>query len=93
MPRAGFEPAIPATKRLQTYALDRADDMSDCRMLIVLRLLVKINYWTYKIRRDLQSYDINARKKNEVHDKRILTLCNASRNKDQMPSELFDLEH
>jgi hypothetical protein len=24
MPRAGFEPAIPATKRPQTYALDRA---------------------------------------------------------------------
>jgi hypothetical protein len=24
MPRAGFEPAIPATKRLQTYALDSA---------------------------------------------------------------------
>jgi hypothetical protein len=24
MPRAVFEPAIPATKRLQTYALDRA---------------------------------------------------------------------
>jgi hypothetical protein len=22
MPRAGFEPAIPATKRLQTHALD-----------------------------------------------------------------------
>jgi hypothetical protein len=25
MPSAGFEPAIPATKRPQTYALDRAD--------------------------------------------------------------------
>jgi hypothetical protein len=25
MPRAGFEPATPVTKRLQTYALDRAD--------------------------------------------------------------------
>jgi hypothetical protein len=25
MSRAGFEPATPATKRLQTYALDRAD--------------------------------------------------------------------
>jgi hypothetical protein len=24
MPRAGFKPAIPATKRQQTYALDRA---------------------------------------------------------------------
>jgi hypothetical protein len=24
IPRAGFEPAIPATKRPQTYALDRA---------------------------------------------------------------------
>jgi hypothetical protein len=24
MPRAGFEPATPATKRPQTYALDRA---------------------------------------------------------------------
>jgi hypothetical protein len=24
MPREGFEPAIPATKRPQTYALDRA---------------------------------------------------------------------
>jgi hypothetical protein len=24
MPRAGFVPATPATKRLQTYALDRA---------------------------------------------------------------------
>jgi hypothetical protein len=24
MPRAGFEPSIPATKRLQTYALDHA---------------------------------------------------------------------
>jgi hypothetical protein len=24
MPRAEFEPAIPATKRPQTYALDRA---------------------------------------------------------------------
>jgi hypothetical protein len=24
MPREGFEPAIPATKRLQTYALNRA---------------------------------------------------------------------
>jgi hypothetical protein len=24
MPRAGFEPAIPATKRLQTYAIDHA---------------------------------------------------------------------
>jgi hypothetical protein len=24
MPLAGFEPAIPATKRPQTYALDRA---------------------------------------------------------------------
>jgi hypothetical protein len=24
MPRAGFEPAIPVTKRPQTYALDRA---------------------------------------------------------------------
>jgi hypothetical protein len=24
MPSAGFEPAIPATKRPQTYALDRA---------------------------------------------------------------------
>jgi hypothetical protein len=24
MPSGGFEPAIPATKRLQTYALDRA---------------------------------------------------------------------
>jgi hypothetical protein len=24
MPRVGFEPAIPATKRPQTYALDRA---------------------------------------------------------------------
>jgi hypothetical protein len=24
MPRAGFEPAIPATKQQQTYALDRA---------------------------------------------------------------------
>jgi hypothetical protein len=24
MPRAGFEPTIPETKRLQTYALDRA---------------------------------------------------------------------
>jgi hypothetical protein len=24
MPRAGFEPTIPATKRPQTYALDRA---------------------------------------------------------------------
>jgi hypothetical protein len=24
MPLAGFETAIPATKRLQTYALDRA---------------------------------------------------------------------
>jgi hypothetical protein len=24
MPRAGFKPAIPATKRLQTYVLDRA---------------------------------------------------------------------
>jgi hypothetical protein len=24
MPRSGFEPAIPATKLLQTYALDRA---------------------------------------------------------------------
>jgi hypothetical protein len=23
MPQAGFEPAIPATKRTQTYALDR----------------------------------------------------------------------
>jgi hypothetical protein len=24
MPRAGFEPAIPTTKRQQTYALNRA---------------------------------------------------------------------
>jgi hypothetical protein len=27
MPRARFEPAIPATKRPQTYALDRAVTM------------------------------------------------------------------
>jgi hypothetical protein len=28
MPRAGFEPANPATKRPQTYALDRASTVT-----------------------------------------------------------------
>jgi hypothetical protein len=31
MPRAGFEPAIPATKRPQIYALDRAGTKKTCR--------------------------------------------------------------
>jgi hypothetical protein len=34
MPPAGFEPAIPASERLQTYALDRANN-SVGRMLLL----------------------------------------------------------
>jgi hypothetical protein len=33
MPRAGFELAIPATKRPQTYALDRAATGIGCGLL------------------------------------------------------------
>jgi hypothetical protein len=35
MPRAGFEPVTPATKRLQTYALDRAVTDVDPELLFV----------------------------------------------------------
>jgi len=33
MPSAGFEPTIPASKRLQTYALDRTPTVSGGRRL------------------------------------------------------------
>jgi len=36
MPLAGFEPAITASERLQTYALDRADSaIGDCAIFLV----------------------------------------------------------
>jgi hypothetical protein len=39
MPSAGFEPATPATKRQQTYVLDRAaTEVGDCRLHIVTYL-------------------------------------------------------
>jgi hypothetical protein len=37
MPRSGFEPAIPTTNRLQTYALDRAATMIGLLRLYTLR--------------------------------------------------------
>jgi hypothetical protein len=40
MPRAGFKPAIPATKRQQTYALVRAaTDISICLVGLNVNLL------------------------------------------------------
>jgi hypothetical protein len=39
MPRVGLEPAIPATKRPQTYALDRAATGIDTTSQIQIRLL------------------------------------------------------
>jgi hypothetical protein len=49
MPRAGFEPAIPATKRPYadpTYALDRADTeigVSLCHCVCIGPILIKTN--------------------------------------------------
>jgi hypothetical protein len=43
MPRAGFEPATPATKRPQTYALDRAPKHSCVKFLQVINSVKWIN--------------------------------------------------
>jgi hypothetical protein len=40
MPSAGFEPAIPVTKRPQTYALDRVGTGIDCVFKLLLLLLL-----------------------------------------------------
>ena len=49
MPSAGFEFAIPATERLQTYVLDRAATGTDglykySRMSIIVSLLTVSNF-------------------------------------------------
>jgi hypothetical protein len=41
MPRAGFEPAIPTTKRPQTYALDSAATGIDMQVCYVYKLTVE----------------------------------------------------
>jgi hypothetical protein len=44
MPREGFEPAIPATKRPQTYALDRAATGIALIMMMVIKTLCDLKF-------------------------------------------------
>jgi hypothetical protein len=42
MPRAGFEPTIPATKQPQTYALDRAATGIGTNLLFTYAFLIRL---------------------------------------------------
>jgi hypothetical protein len=55
MPRAGFEPATPATKRLQTYALERvATGIGTDFILVAIRL--EVLSWQYMLPLENQLY-------------------------------------
>jgi hypothetical protein len=55
MPRTGFESAIPATKRPQTYAYGAANgigsNMIHCTLISVLKILRRITYFNFAFSR------------------------------------------
>jgi hypothetical protein len=56
MPRAGFEPVTPATKRLQTYALDRAVTDVGPELLFVPEFHTGTNKYIYSTSTYLLSF-------------------------------------
>jgi hypothetical protein len=56
MPSAGFEPAIPATKRLQTYVLDRAATGIGNFTLHITKLVLTIIFISMKSVNNIHFY-------------------------------------